>query len=73
MLVDLRFGSGTWKSIVEERARRIQAVKERKRQLAIEKAQQRKEIFDGLSILFYLIMGIILFGIIQILESILIY
>ena len=64
MLVDLRFGSGTWKSIVEERARRIQAVKERKRQLAIEKAQQRKEIFDGLSILFYLIMGIILFGII---------
>jgi len=23
MLVDLRFGSGTWKSIVEERARRI--------------------------------------------------
>ena len=27
-MVDLRFGHGTWKSIVDERARRIQAAKE---------------------------------------------
>ena len=66
MLVDLRFGSGTWKSIVEERARRIQAQKERVRQAAIEKAAQRKEIFDGLSMLFYLIMGVIAFGLIAV-------
>jgi len=64
MLVDLRFGSGTWKSIVEERARRIQAQKERVKQAAIEKAAQRKEIFDGLSMLFYLIMGVVAFGLI---------
>ncbi len=60
MLVDLRFGNGTWKSIVEERARRIQAQKERARQAALEKAAQRKEIFDGLTMLFYLIMGVLL-------------
>ncbi len=64
MLVDLRFGSGTWKSIVEERARRIQAQKERVRQAAIEKAAQRKEIFDGLSMLFYLIMGVLVVGLV---------
>ena len=29
MLVDLRFGSGTWKAIVEERARRLQDIKDR--------------------------------------------
>ena len=64
MLVDLRFGSGTWRSIVEERARRIQAQKERAKQEALEKAAQRKEIFDGLSMLFYLIMGVLVVGLI---------
>ena len=64
MLVDLRFGNGTWKSIVEERAIRIQAQKERARQAALEKAAQRKEIFDGLTMLFYLIMGVLFVGLI---------
>ena len=64
MLVDLRFGSGTWRSIVEERARRIQAQKERAKQEALEKAAQRKEIFDGLSMLFYLVMGVLVVGLI---------
>jgi hypothetical protein len=66
MLVDLRFGSGTWKAIVEERARRLQAVKERQKQIALEKAAQRKEIFDGLTMLFYLIMGVVAFGLIAV-------
>jgi len=64
MLVDLRFGSGTWRSIVEERARRIQAQKERAKQQALEQAAQRKEIFDGLSMLFYLIIGVLVVGLI---------
>jgi hypothetical protein len=64
MLVDLRFGSGTWRSIVEERARRIQAQKERAKQQALEQAAQRKEIFDGLSMLFYLVMGVLVVGLI---------
>ena len=64
MLVDLRFGSGTWKSIVEERARRLQAQKQHQKQIAIEKAAQRKEIFDALTMLFYLIMGVVVVGLI---------
>ena len=64
VLVDLRFGNGTWKGIVEERARRIQAQKQHQKQIAIEKAAQRKEIFDGLTMLFYLVMGVVAFGLI---------
>jgi len=64
VLVDLRFGSGTWKSIIEERARRIQAQKERAKQVAIEKAANRKEIVDSLFILFYVLCGVVAFLII---------
>ena len=64
MLVDLRFGSGTWRSIVEERARRIQAQKDRARQEAIDKAAQRKEIVDGFTYLFYIIMGVLVVGLV---------
>lgn len=59
VMVDLRFGSGTWKSIIEERARRIQAQKERAKQQAIEKAANRKEIVDSLFMLLYVVMGVI--------------
>lgn len=59
MLVDMRFGSGTWKSIVEERARRLQAVKERQKQIALEKAANRKEVVDSLFMLLYVLMGVV--------------
>ena len=39
-MVDMRFGSGTWKSIVEERAKRIQEAKEA---VAEEKRKARKK------------------------------
>ena len=39
-LVDLRFGPGTWQSIVDERAKRIQEAKE---QAAIERKKQLKK------------------------------
>lgn len=39
-LVDMRFGPGTWQSIVDERAKRIQQAKE---QAAIERRQREKE------------------------------
>lgn len=60
MLVDMRFGSGTWKSIVEERARRLQAVKERQKQIALEKAANRKEVVDSLFMLLYVLMGVVI-------------
>jgi hypothetical protein len=39
-LVDMRFGPGTWQSIVDERAKRIQQAKE---QAALERRQKAKE------------------------------
>jgi len=45
-MVDLRFGHGTWRSIVEERARRIQAAKEAaalERRRKIEEARKFEE------------------------------
>ena len=39
-LVDLRFGPGTWQSIVDERARRIQQAKE---QAAVERRKKLQE------------------------------
>ena len=40
-MADLRFGHGTWKSIVDERARRIQAAKEA--EAAARRAQRQKQ------------------------------
>ena len=40
-MVDLRFGHGTWKSIVDERARRIQAAKEA--EAAAKRAHRQKQ------------------------------
>lgn len=42
-LVDLRFGPGTWQSIVEERARRIQEAKEMAAAARRKKMQEAKE------------------------------
>ena len=42
-LVDLRFGHGTWKSIVDERARRIQAAKEAEAAARKAKIQKQKD------------------------------
>jgi len=42
-MVDLRFGHGTWKSIVDERARRIQAAKEAEAAARKAKLQKQKE------------------------------
>ena len=45
-MVDLRFGHGTWKSIVDERARRIQAAKEAEAAAKKEKMQKQKDFED---------------------------
>ena len=45
-MVDLRFGHGTWKSIVDERARRIQAAKEAEAATRKEKMQKQKDFED---------------------------
>ena len=46
-LVDMRFGPGTWQSIVDERARRIQEAKEAERQAKIEAQRAHDEMMEA--------------------------
>ena len=55
-LVDMRFGHGTWRSIVEERARRIQAAKEAAAEARRKKIQEAREFEENLK-QFFLISG----------------
>ena len=55
-MVDLRFGPGTWKSITEERARRIQAAKEAAAEARRKKIQEAREFEENLK-QFFLIAG----------------
>jgi len=48
-MVDLRFGHGTWKSIVDERARRIQAAKEAEAEAKRKKLQEQKKFDDTMN------------------------
>ena len=50
-MVDMRFGHGTWKSIVDERARRIQEQKAKEaelRRLQFKKAKELEELFQSI-------------------------
>ena len=42
-MIDMRFGPGTWQSIVDERARRIKEAKEAERQARIEAQREHEE------------------------------
>ena len=59
-LVDMRFGPGTWQSIVDERARRIQDAKEAERQAKIEARRAHDEMMESLknSVLVSLVVAI---------------
>jgi len=57
-LIDLRFGPGTWKSIVEERARRIQEAKEATLAAKREAIKKHNELMDNIKI------GVIIAGIV---------
>ena len=62
-MVDFRFGHGTWKSITEERARRIQAAKEAALQARREKLRQQKELEDTIkSVVLTLTVVMVAFG-----------
>ena len=58
-MVDLRFGPGTWKSITEERARRIQAAKEAAAAERRKKIQEAREFEENLK-QFFMVAGAIL-------------
>ena len=49
--VDMRFGSGTWKSIVDDRAKRIQQAKEQAKEQARLAKQKQEEIMEIIGII----------------------
>ena len=57
-LVDMRFGHGTWRSIVDERARRIQAAREVAAAEKRKKIQEAREFEENLK-QFFMISGVI--------------
>ena len=59
-LIDMRFGHGTWQSIVTERAKRIQEAKEAAIEARKEKARKQEDMMDALSILGIVVMFILL-------------
>ena len=67
-LVDMRFGHGTWRSIVDERARRMKEQREleaKERQAKLHKARQTEELFESImlaaAVIFIVIIAIVIF------------
>ncbi len=66
VLIDQRFGHGTFKSIVDLRAKRIQEAKEKAKQMAKERQQKKEEMMEmvaiGIGILLVVGLAITVFG-----------
>tara|TARA_B100001057_G_scaffold222989_1_gene223326 strand:- start:1672 stop:2145 length:474 start_codon:yes stop_codon:yes gene_type:complete len=60
-LIDLRFGPGTWKGIVDERAKRIQDQKEAEKQARIEKRKADAELWGDIKTVL-LVIGVVIIG-----------
>ena len=61
-LVDMRFGPGTWQSILDLRAKRIQEEKEARRLAAIAKRKEQEEMWEQIKI-GAIVVGALIFGI----------
>ena len=72
VLVDQRFGHGTWASIIAERKKSIDEAKKAEKERIRAKKQQQEEILEVISFIFLGIMGlIVVFGLAYILFNIL--
>ena len=60
-LVDMRFGPGTWQSILDLRAKRIQEEKEARRLRAIQKRKEEQELWEQMKTI-AIIVGCIIIG-----------
>ena len=62
-LIDMRFGHGTWKSIVDERARRLQEQKAKAmeaRRIQIQKAKEIEELFQNILLVIAIVIVLII-------------
>ena len=60
-LVDLRFGPGTWQSILDERIKRITEAKEAAKQAAIKKRKEDAEFWEQMKMLM-IVIGCVIMG-----------
>lgn len=60
-LVDLRFGPGTWQSIIDERIKRIAEAKEAAKQAAIKKRKEDAEFWEQMKMLL-IVVGCVVMG-----------
>jgi len=66
-LVDMRFGPGTWQSIIDERAKRIREAKEAAEQARREAIQRQNEIMEnikmgtGVAVIILAAVGLLIF------------
>tara|TARA_R110002020_G_scaffold172144_1_gene362362 strand:- start:121 stop:612 length:492 start_codon:yes stop_codon:yes gene_type:complete len=74
-MVDMRFGHGTWRSITEERAKRIREAREAAAQARKQKMQKAKELEDnikmvlGIFSLVMIIVGLFIFLMISVAKA----
>lgn len=61
-LLDRRFGSGTWQSILDERAKRLKQLNERKRKERQRKEKQREDLTIAASIAFAMLAALGVFA-----------
>ena len=62
-LIDMRFGHGTWKSIVDERARRLQEEKAKAmeaRRIQIQKAREMEELFQNILLVIAIVVVLVI-------------
>ena len=61
-MVDMRFGPGTWKGIVAERARRIQEHKEEMARIKKQKLKEQAEFWEQMKMMLIIVMALLLGG-----------
>tara|TARA_R110000787_G_scaffold276255_3_gene385167 strand:- start:2167 stop:2634 length:468 start_codon:yes stop_codon:yes gene_type:complete len=62
-LIDMRFGHGTWKSIVDERARRLQEEKAKAmeaRRIQIQKDKEMEELFQNILLVIAIVVVLVI-------------
>ena len=59
-IIDLRFGHGTWKSIIDERAKRIQEEKDAVLEMKKEQRRRAAELAETMKQTFIVIMAILI-------------
>lgn len=62
VLVDMRFGPGTWAGIVAERAKRIQQAKEAERQRKLEQARREHQLWEAVKTAMIAVGAVIFLG-----------